>query len=146
MYLNKSFAVLVIATTAIIFTGCGARGAYFDKFEQPADGNASTYIYRPAAFYGGGFRYDAILNDGDGERVIGLISNGSYLHTQVFADREVEIKTDTMTEGSITIDTENQKIYCMKSTVAMSMMGGATIEQVDMETCKKEIVDTQLHE
>ena len=44
MYLNKSFAVLVIATTAIIFTGCGARGAYFDKFEQPAKEYAPSSI------------------------------------------------------------------------------------------------------
>ncbi|ARQ97244.1 hypothetical protein [Campylobacter lanienae] len=146
MYLNKSFAVLTITAITIIFTGCGAKGAYFDKFEQPADGNASIYIYRPTAFYGGGIRYNAILNDGEEERVIGLISNGSYLYTQVFANREIEIKTDTMAEGSITIDTENQKIYCMRSTVAMSIMTAATIEQVDMETCQKEIINTQLHE
>ncbi len=34
----------------------------------------------------------------------------------------------------------------MKSAVAMSIMTAATIEQVDMETCKKEIINTQLHE
>ncbi len=26
------------------------------------------------------------------------------------------------------------------------VVGGSTIEQVDMETCKKEIINTQLHE
>lgn len=146
MYLNKSFAVLAITAITIIFTGCGAKGAYFDKFEQPADGNASIYVYRPAMFFGGGMRYNIIISDDNNNIAEGLMSNGAYIYTQVPANREIEIKTDTMTEGSMTIDTENQKIYCMRSAVTMSIMGGSTIEQVDMETCKKEIINTQLHE
>lgn len=146
MYLNKSFAVLAITAITIIFTGCGAKGAYFDKFEQPADGNASIYVYRPAMFFGGGMRYNIIISDDNNNIAEGLMSNGAYIYTQVPANREIEIKTDTMTEGSMTIDTENQKIYCMRSAVTMSIMGGSTIEQVDMETCQKEIVNTQLHE
>lgn len=146
MYLNKSFAVLAITAITIIFTGCGAKGAYFDKFEQPADGNASIYVYRPAMFFGGGMRYNIIISDGGNNIAEGLMSNGAYIYTQVPANREIEVKTDTMAEGSITIDTENQQIYCMRSTVAMSIMSGSTIEQVDMETCQKEIVNTQLHE
>lgn len=146
MYLNKSFSVLAITAITIIFTGCGAKGAYFDKFEQPADGNASIYVYRPAMFFGGGMRYNIIISDDSNNIAEGLMSNGAYIYTQVPANREIKIKTDTMTEGSMTIDTENQKIYCMRSAVTMSIMGGSTIEQVDMETCQKEIVNTQLHE
>jgi hypothetical protein len=145
MYLNKSFTVLTIFIMAIIFTGCGARGAYFNKFEQPADGNASIYVYRPAMFFRGGMRYNIIISD-DNNITEGLMSNGAYIYTQVPANREIEIKTNTTSVGSILIDTENQKTYCMKSYPVQGFISRATIMQVDMKTCKKEIINTQLHE
>ena len=146
MYLNKSFTVLTIFIMAIIFTGCGARGAYFNKFEQPTDGNASIYVYRPVMFFGGGMRYNVIISDDGNDITEGLMSNGAYIYTQVPANREIEIKTDTTSVGSILIDTENQKTYCIKSYPVQGFISRAKIMQVNMETCKKEIINTQLHE
>ena len=146
MYLNKNFTVLTIFIMAIIFTGCGAWGAYFNKFEQPTDGNASIYVYRPVMFFGGGMRYNVIISDDGNDITEGLMSNGAYIYTQVPANREIEIKTDTTSVGSILIDTENQKTYCIKSYPVQGFISRAKIMQVDMETCQKEIVNTQLHE
>ncbi|ARQ99477.1 Uncharacterised protein [Campylobacter devanensis] len=67
-------------------------------------------------------------------------------YTQVPANREIEIKTDTTSIGSILIDTENQKTYCIKSYPVQGFISRAKIMQVDMETCQKEIINTQLHE
>ena len=131
---------------AIIFTGCGARGAYFNKFEHPTDGNASIYVYRPVMFFGGGMRYNVIISDDGNDIIEGLMSNGAYIYTQVPANREIEIKTDTTSVGSILIDTENQKTYCIKSYPVQGFISRAKIMQVNMETCKKEIINTQLHE
>ena len=143
MRLNKYCAVLTAAVATIVFTGCSAKGTKFTSFEQPSDGNSMVYVYRPSSAWGWAVNYTANATEDNKTTFIAVIQNGSYGNTKVSANKEVEIWAETESKTSITIDTESNKTYCIRAGVGMGILiGRPTLEQVDMETCEKEIVET----
>ena len=144
MYLNK-YSIFLAVSTAIILSGCGAKGAKVAGFQEPSNGNAMVYVYRPSNFVGSVVSYDVHANDGSGDKLIGKISNGAYANTEVPADKEVEIWGKTEAKSSVTIDTESNRTYCIKAGVGIGFfVGRPHLKQVDMQTCEKEITKTSL--
>ncbi|MBP3195273.1 MAG: hypothetical protein J6M05_06380 [Cardiobacteriaceae bacterium] len=80
------------------------------------------------------------VNEGAEDRAIAVIYPGSFSHTQVDANREVEVWAKTETKSSVVLDTENGAIYCIKATVGWGMViGRPHLTRMDDETCRKEI-------
>lgn len=147
MFLSKSIFTFLVALSAVFFVGCGAKGAKFAGFETPKDGNAMIYVYRPSSIIGQAISYTASADTGDNNITIGNVSNGSYNKAQVPANKEVEVWAKTEAKSSVTIDTENNATYCIRAGLGMGwLVGRPKLEKVDMETCEKEIVKTQLDE
>lgn len=145
MFFSKSIFALMVALSALFFVGCGASGAQFSGFQTPKDGNAMVYVYRPSSLAGMAVSYTASADTGDQNITIGNISNGSYNKAEVPANKEVEIWAKTEAKSSVTIDTEDKVIYCIKAGLGMGfMVGRPKFEKVDMQTCQKEIVKTKL--
>lgn len=143
MRLNKYYVSLVTVVATIVFTGCSAKGAKFTSFEQPNDGKSMVYVYRPASGWGGAINYTVKATEDNKTIFIADIKNGSYGNAEVSANKEVEIWAKTESKTSITLDTESNKTYCIRAGVGMGIIvGRPTLEQVDMETCQKEIVET----
>lgn len=143
MRLNKYYVGVAATVATIVFTGCSAKGAKFTSFEQPNDGKSMVYVYRPSSAWGWAVNYTANATEDNKTTFIGVIQNGSYGNTEVSANKEVEIWAQTESKTSITLDTENNKTYCIRAGVGMGLVvGRPTLEQVDIETCQKEIVDT----
>lgn len=144
MLLNKA-TLLLGAFVAVMLSGCGAKGELFNKFENPSQGNAMVYVYRPDKFAGGGVSYNAFANDGTEDKLIGDIKNGGYANAEVPANKEVEIWAKTESKASVTIDTQNGEIYCVRAGIGIGfLVGRPKLEKVDMQTCEAEIVNTKL--
>ncbi|MBQ7270065.1 MAG: hypothetical protein IJR18_00045 [Campylobacter sp.] len=140
---------------AIFLSGCGAKGARFDSFVETESKNSATvYVYRLTRAMGALVRFTAYYDNGDGEKEIGMISNGAYAKAEIPANKKTQIYIAGKGNGG-TIIPKAGEIYCFKyglyqSGEFYSAAGwlpnyGASIYMVDLETCKREIKRTRLH-
>ncbi|MBR8462962.1 hypothetical protein KDD93_00025 [Campylobacter sp. faydin G-24] len=136
--------VLLLAFMAFLFIGCSAKGPSFEKFEEPETDKALLYVYRDG-FMGAGVYYDIHVKDGDKDVTIGTLRNKGYLKTTLESNREVEIWAKTEARNSIILNTKPNELYCIKSYVGMGfLVGHPHFEKVSIDTCKKEIIKTNL--
>ncbi|UFS61834.1 DUF2846 domain-containing protein [Sulfurimonas sp. HSL-3221] len=145
MRFKLTTTTLLALGTAIIMSGCGAKGPTFSKIEKPEKDMGLVYIYRPSSFIGGGIYYDIHVTDQDGnDKVIGTLRNGGYFqYTSQPGEKEFWAKTEA--KSSVTIDIEPNKMYCIKGEVGIGFIAGRPhLTVVDNKLCEEEIKDTQL--
>ena len=137
---------LMVAAGAVLFlSGCGASGAQFSQFATPKQDQGLVYVYRPKAFGGSGVYYDIhVTNPSTPDLIAGELVNGSYVQIDV-PSGESEVWGKTESKSSVTLDIKKGETYCVKGGVGIGfLLGRPNLEIVDMDTCKKEIVETKL--
>lgn len=139
---------------AIFLSGCGAKGAKFEHFVEPQNNNAVVYVYRQTSAMGALVRTTAYYDNGDGAKEIGTISNGAYAKVEIPANIQTKIYVG-IPEWGETIVAKVGETLCFKYGLKENgtVFNGYTyvpiytafLYRVDLQTCKKEIVETQLH-
>ncbi|QCD53442.1 hypothetical protein [Campylobacter sp. RM16192] len=142
---NKVFQVCLLITVVFSISGCGAKGAKFSVFEKPKENKALLYVYRPSAFTGGGVFYDVKATIPSSPTIVlGELRNGGYIKADLEANEEIEIWAKTESKSSVTIETKANETYCVKGEVGIGFfIGRPHLKQVDLEKCKKEIINTR---
>jgi len=137
--------LIVTAGAVVFFSGCGASGAQFSQFATPKQDRGLVYVYRPESFVGGGVSYDIhVTNPSNPDLIAGELVNGSYVEIDI-PSGESEVWGKTESKSSVTLDVKKGETYCVKGGVGIGfLIGRPNLEIVDMDTCKKEIVETKL--
>lgn len=130
---------LVLGT--IFFSGCASSTVPFTEFKKPNNNESVLYIYRPSKFVAGGMDY-TLTNKTTNEE-LGELENGTYLEKTVKPGKIVIYgKYNFLKNNEIEIDIEPNKVTCIKSYIG-GFIQNVQFEKVDLETCKKEILETK---
>ncbi len=125
----------------IFFSGCASATTPFTEFKKPQNNESVLYIYRPSKFVGGGIDYT--LTNKTTNEVLGELENGTYLeNTAKLGKMVVYGKYNFLKDNEIEIEIEPNKVTCLKSYIG-GFIQNVQFEKVDLETCKKEIVETK---
>ncbi|MDX9742479.1 MAG: hypothetical protein RBT59_01535 [Arcobacteraceae bacterium] len=125
----------------IFFSGCASATTPFTEFKKPQNNESVLYIYRPSKFVAGGEDYKLI--DKASNELLGELENGTYFEKTVKPRKMVVYgKYNFFKDNQIEIEIEPNKVTCLKSYIG-GFIQNIQFEKVDLETCKKEIVETK---
>jgi len=132
---------LGLVTSSILFSGCASSTTPFTDFKTPQNNEAVLYIYRPSKFVASGMDYT--LTNKTTNEVLGELENGTYLENSVKPGKILIYgKYNFLKDNQIEVDVEANKVTCVKSYIG-GFIQNIQFEKVDMETCKKEIIETK---
>ncbi|MCW8821499.1 MAG: DUF2846 domain-containing protein [Sulfurovum sp.] len=142
----KSIALITIGvSSAILLSGCSAKGPQFSEMQKVEKDKSLIYIYRPSSFVGGGVSYDVHAKKSDGtDEIIGNLKNGGYLQYKT-KPTEIEFWAKTESTSSVTLDVQANTMYCIKGEVGIGIIVGRPhLSIVDNALCTQEIKATAL--
>ncbi len=144
MISTKTIIGALSISTLLLFSGCGAVGPKFVKFQKPQEKGGILYVYRERSlFFGAGLTYDIhITNSETLDFRAGHLANGGYIETYLpTGESEIWAKTEAI--DSVTIDAKNGEVYCVKGGLGLGVgIARPSLEIVDMTKCQLEIVKT----
>ena len=144
--MKKLLCAASVACIVALFSGCAAKGTKFTEFENPKSGNAVLYVYRPTKLMGGMISYDVNVQTAEKNKVIGSLKMGGYLQTEIPAESKVTVWAETEARDEIVLNNLKPNwVYCVKSEMGWGgFVGRPHFAPVALETCKKEIAETNL--
>ena len=125
----------------MFFSGCKSSTAQISELKIPQNNESVLYIYRPSKFVAGGMDYT--LSNKTTNEELGELQNGTYLEKTVKPGKMVVYgKYNFLKDNEIELELEPNKVTCIKSYIG-GFIQNIQFEKVDLETCKKEIVETK---
>jgi hypothetical protein len=144
--MTKKLITIALTGAAILaMSGCSAKGPQFNGFKEPAKGTSNVYVYR-TSYFGAAVTPDIHKTNlkTNKDEIIGSIKPNGYIMTTITPGmHKFWAKTEAQNEVDLTANPS--KIYCIEHYITFGfVVGHPQFKIVDMEKCKKEIVETKL--
>jgi hypothetical protein len=144
--MTKKIAILALSSVAVlVISGCSAKGPQFNGFKEPANGQSNVYLYR-TSYLGAGVTPDIHkTNEANGQdEIIGSLKPNGYIMTTITQGMH-KFWAKTEAQNEVDLQADPNKIYCIEHYISVGFfVGHPQFEIVDMEKCKKEIIETKL--
>lgn len=150
----KIISTSLFILTAVLFSGCGAKGPQFTEFQKPQENSGIVYVYRPSHFVGGGVDYNIYVNNSTMHNFLaGELVNGSYTAIPLpIGESKIRINLPSSlflgitgkSSNTATFDIKSGEVYCIKGGIGEIGASRPSIEIVDIATCKSEIIETRM--
>ena len=142
--------ILLITAVSISFlSGCAsvpmeleANSKLAKEFNSPGIDKAAVYIYREDTHFGAALKKSVWID----RECIGATAKGVFFYHEVIGDTEHTISTESeFSPNDLVISMKSGRMYFFKQYLKMGLfVGGAGLEQKDVETGKKEIAELKL--